>query len=78
MSSGRGIDPGEPEAMQFVITESLLSLGVIPQIQFSSVQFSSVERDAAPTGLEFPGRGAYVSLFLSPNSPLSLSILFDL
>eukprot|EP00900_Chrysochromulina_parva_P016203 jgi/Chrpa1/24584/Chrysochromulina_OHIO_Genome00024940-RA len=36
MSSGRGIDPGEPEAMQFVITESLLSLGVIPQIHLGT------------------------------------------
>jgi len=36
MSSGRGIDPCEPEAMQFVITESLLSLGVIPQIHLGT------------------------------------------
>ena len=29
------------------------------------------ERDAAPTGLEILGRGAYVSLFLSPILPQS-------
>ena len=28
------------------------------------------ERDAAPTGLELLGRGAYVPRFLSPNPPL--------
>ena len=28
------------------------------------------ERDAAPTGLELLGRGAYVPLFLSPNPPI--------
>ena len=27
------------------------------------------ERDAAPTGLELPGRGTYVPLFLFPNPP---------
>ena len=36
MSSGRGIDPGEPEAMRFVITESLLGLGNVPQIHLGT------------------------------------------
>jgi hypothetical protein len=36
------------------------------------------ERDAAPTGLEFLGRGTYVSLFLSPNPPLSIYSLRSL
>ena len=36
------------------------------------------ERDAAPTGLELLGQGAYVSLFLSPNPPLSIYSLRSL
>ena len=36
------------------------------------------ERDAAPTGLEFLGRGAYVPLFLSPNPHFMLDATVDL
>ena len=36
MSSGRGVDPGEPEAMHFAITESLLGLGIVPQIHLGA------------------------------------------
>ena len=36
MSSGRGTDPGEPEAMRFAITESLLGLGIVPQVHLGA------------------------------------------
>jgi len=36
MSSGRGTDPGEPEAMHFAVTESLLGLGIIPQVHLGA------------------------------------------
>jgi hypothetical protein len=36
MSSDRGTDPGEPEAMRFAITESLLGLGIVPQVHLGA------------------------------------------
>jgi hypothetical protein len=57
MSSGRGTDPGEPEAMHFAVTESLLGLGIIPQVHLGANLTMIETIVASPSNTSKPQRG---------------------